>query len=351
MSNEVTVHEAGSIGALYEMIQPEIAKQGIYSLLPSHITPESFTRAAAIAMVKNPDLVQADMNSVIMALSDSAKDGLVPDGREAALVIFNTKQKVNGRDTWVKKAQYLPMVDGVLKRARQSGQVDVIAGKAVYEGDEFDYWLDEHGEHIKYRPNFTNRGVLTLVFAFAKLKSGELIVEVMTKEEIDKVRAASKGSQYGAWADWYDRMGIKSVLHRLARRLPNASELLDMLEAGQEMTFKDVNQASVSQAPESRANLQDLKSAMAGKESKPEIEHQEITTEPELEQAKWSDAQEDEFNAALALMDASESMKQLKDAASSDILFTDMPAGYRDVATKRYRSKSSELKAGEQNHE
>lgn len=337
MSNDITAHQEGSVGATYEMIQPEIAKQGIYSLLPAHITPEAFTRAAAIAMVKNPDLASADMNSVIMSLSDCAKDGLVPDGREAALVIFNTKRKVGGRDQWVKMAQYLPMVDGVLKRARQSGQIDVIAGKAVYESDEFDYWLDEHGEHIKYRPNYTSRGNLILVFAFAKLKSGELIVEVMTKEEIDKVRAASKGSNYGAWVDWYDRMGIKSVLHRLTRRLPNASELLDMLEVGQEMNFKDVKHE-----PESREQLQDLKQAMSGNEPEPQ---------EQVEHKSWSDEQEAEFNFALDLIKASESTSELKGAASSEILQCDLPDGYRGRAAQAYRKKTKELLEEEQTNE
>lgn len=225
--------EAGTSGAFFEMMAPTLKAQGIEALLPSGVTFEAFVRAAATAMAQNHDLANAEQKSVIQSLIRCASHGLVPDNREAALVTFREK----GGTT---KAQYIPMVDGVLKRARQSGQIAVIAAKAVFEGDAFDYWMDEAGEHINYRPTFTGRGEFKLAFAFAKLITGELIVEVMPKEDIERVRAASKSgnNEYGPWVKWFDRMAVKSVLHRLARRLPSASELVALLESGEEMEWQ-----------------------------------------------------------------------------------------------------------------
>ena len=243
---------------IYNDLAPEMERQGIQSLLPSHITPEAFLRTAAVAIAKDPNLAQADRQSVVLSLTKCATDGLIPDGKEAALVVYNTKIKGQGGkpDVWVKKAQYMPMVDGVLKRARQSNQIDVIAGKAVFDGDIFEYWMDENGEHIQYKPKLIGRGEFTLAFAFAKLKSGELVVEVMPKEEIERVRAASKGADSGPWKDWYDRMAVKSVLHRLARRLPNASELMAMLEQGTVMNWQDQpTTTSAISAPQEKAKL------------------------------------------------------------------------------------------------
>jgi hypothetical protein len=40
-----------------------------------------------------------------------AQDGLLPDGREAAVVMFGNK------------AQAMPMIAGILKKVRQSGEV------------------------------------------------------------------------------------------------------------------------------------------------------------------------------------------------------------------------------------
>lgn len=227
-------------------IESSLVAAGVQSILPKSVKMETFVRCAAVAMVSSKDLAAANKDSVIMALTQCAKDGLVPDNKEAALVTFNTKVKHQGRaDEWVKKAQYLPMIDGVMKRARMSGQIATLSSKVVYNDDNFDYWVDENGEHIQYRPNYKG-GEIRLAFAFAKLTNGELIVEVMTKDDIDKVRAASKTGTYGPWRDWYERMACKVVMHRLARRLPNASEIVEMCEAGMNMDFDERTEKEIA---------------------------------------------------------------------------------------------------------
>lgn len=213
----------------------------IEAILPPSVSIQAFSRAANISIMQTPGLDQADKDSVFNSLSKCAADGLVPDGREAALVVFSKKVKGPNGESWVKAAQYMPMVDGVLKRARMSGQVSNIAAKVVCENDSFEYWVDENGEHFKHVPAFGGRGDLKLVYAFAKV-NGELMIEVMEKTDIDRVKAASKGGDYGPWKDWYDRMALKSVLHRLSRRLPNASEMVQMLEVGNQMNFDKLQQ-------------------------------------------------------------------------------------------------------------
>lgn len=297
-----------TVSDVYNDLAPEMERQGIQALLPSHITLEAFLRTAAVAIVKDPNLALADRQSVILALTKCATEGLIPDGREAALVVYSTKVKGQGGqpDTWIKKAQYMPMVDGVLKRARQSNQIDVIAGKAVFEGDQFDYWMDENGEHINYKPKFIGRGEFVLAFAFAKLKSGELVVEVMPKEEIDRVRSASKGADSGAWKDWYDRMAVKSVLHRLARRLPNASELMSMLEQGMIMNWQEQERDQhTKSAGQSKAQL--VLEKVKAKRSQ-----QAVTVNGEAEQ------QEEDFSRELSMhidsLDSAEDLAALKEA-------------------------------------
>ncbi|WP_279499489.1 recombinase RecT [Aeromonas veronii] len=251
MNNEIEpLPLEGSSGHFFSMMAPQLKSQGIEALLPSNVSFDAFVRAAATAMAQNPELANADQKSVIQSLIRCATHGLVPDSREAALVTFKEKQGNN----YIMKAQYIPMVDGVLKRARMSGQVAVIAAKAVFDGDTFDYWMDEQGEHINYRPTFKGRGEFSLAFAFAKLHTGELIVEVMPKDDIERVRSASKtgNSEYSPWAKWYDRMAVKSVLHRLARRLPSASELVTLLESGDEFDYSRQQEKSVTQASGNR---------------------------------------------------------------------------------------------------
>ncbi len=235
------------LATIQNQLNNDLVAAGIQSMLPTGTTMDQFVRCASIAMVQSKDLGVANQDSVIMALTMCAKDGLVPDNKEAALVTFNTKDKSTGE--FVKKAQYLPMIDGVIKRARMSGQVASMAAKAVYQNDSFDYWMDENGEHYKYVPTFGDRGELLLCFAYAKLTNGELLIEVMTKADIDKVKGASKTSSYGPWVDWYDRMGCKAVMHRLCRRLPNASEMVQMCEQGMNMAFDSATEKDITPAP------------------------------------------------------------------------------------------------------
>lgn len=217
------------------------------SSLPAHLPVERFCRAAVVAAENNPELLNAERTSLFNSLSRCAQDGLVPDNREAAMVIFNTK---SGNE-WIKKVQYMPMVDGVLKRARQSGEISTITARAVYEHDVFDYWIDENGEHVQFRPNLHGeRGAFKLVFAMAKTKDGDLIVEPMSKDEVEKVRQASKNPDKGPWKDWYERMACKSVLHRLSRRLPNSSEIMEMMKHDHEnYSFSDREEKEVNPTP------------------------------------------------------------------------------------------------------
>ncbi|HGJ5883907.1 recombinase RecT [Arsenophonus sp.] len=212
--------ELQTMNNVYANLQSVIMQQGIASLLPAQVTPEQFTRTAATALIENADLQKADKQSLVLALTRCAKDGLMPDGREATLIV--RKQKV----------VYMPMVDGVIKRARQSGQVANIIAKVVYAQDEFEYVIDENGEHLTHRPAFVDGDEVVKVYAFAKLNSGELVVEVMSRADVEKIRDTVQSAKYDSspWVKWFDRMALKTVIHRLARRLPCASELFSMFE-------------------------------------------------------------------------------------------------------------------------
>lgn len=222
----------------------------VQNLLPSHVSFDRFTHAASVAIANSEDLKVADRQTVINALVSCAKDGLIPDNREAAIVVFS-KKATNG--SWFKVAQYMPMIDGVLKRARQSGEISIIATRVVYENDKFRAWLDDHGEHILYEPTLGERGAMLGALAYAKMKTGEFQFEWMNLDDINKVRSASKNSDKGPWVDWYESMSRKSVMHRLCRRLPNNSEIMEMLERGTEMVWqkeKDITPVTTAERVE-----------------------------------------------------------------------------------------------------
>ncbi|WGO82195.1 recombinase RecT [Arsenophonus apicola] len=269
---------------VYANLQSVIMQQGIAAMLPAQVTPEQFTRTAATALIENAELQNADKQSLVLALTRCAKDGLMPDGREAALVVRSTK--VNNQ--FVKKAVYMPMVDGVIKRARQSGQVANIIAKVVYAQDEFEYVIDENGEHLTHRPSFVDGDEVVKVYAFAKLNSGELVVEVMSRADVEKIRDTVQSAKYDSspWVKWFDRMALKTVIHRLARRLPCASELFSMFEVHEDTNSTE---KSLRMAPAAfkRLSLRDvLRERNEKQRQKAEtVIDVQLATHPELEAA------------------------------------------------------------------
>jgi recombination protein RecT len=187
--------------------------------LPAYIPSEKFVRVVLTAVQGNPDLLSADRRSLYGACMKAAQDGLLPDGREAALVIFNTK---NGP-----LVQYMPMFGGLLKKVRNSGELAAITAQVVRKNDKFRYWVDGDGEHLEHEPlMFGDRGEIIGVYALAKTKDGAVYIEVMTEEQVQDVRSVSRAKDSGPWSGRFaDEMRRKTAIRRLSKRLPMATDL------------------------------------------------------------------------------------------------------------------------------
>lgn len=204
-------------GSLQAM-QPEFAKA-----LPSHIPVDKFTRVIMSAIQQNPDVLQADKRTLFGACMKLAQDGLLPDGRDAAITVYNSK---NG-----KIAQAMPMIAGILKKARNSGEISTIAAELVYEKDSFKYRVINGKPEMTHEPDvFGERGEVRGAYACAVLKDGSTMIEVMSKADIEKVRAASRAKDSGPWVSWWGEMARKTVLRRLSKRLPSSSDREDDLQ-------------------------------------------------------------------------------------------------------------------------
>lgn len=206
--------------------------------LPPHITPERFVRVAMTAIQSNPDLLTADRKTLYGACMKCAQDGLVPDGREAALVIYRAKDGV--------KAQYMPMITGILKKVRNSGELASITAQMIFQNDKFRYWVDDTGEHLEHDPLLFGgkRGNPIGVYALAKTKDGAVYIEVMTSEQVMAVKASSRAAN-GPWNGAFEHeMWRKTALRRLSKRLPMSSDLSQVVERDDEMY--DINAADAA---------------------------------------------------------------------------------------------------------
>ncbi|GJH00261.1 recombinase RecT [Paraburkholderia terrae] len=200
------------------------------AMLPEGISVDKFIGIVTTAVVREPKLLDADRASLYTASLRAATDGLLPDGREAVLNVYDTKKSIDGRDVWVPTVQYLPMVRGILKVMRNSGEVVSVDAAAVYDKDQFRFVRgdDPRIEHEPYGGE-EDPGKIKAAYMIVKLASGEVQREVMWSRDIEKVRGASKtgNGANSPWTKWYDQMAIKSVIKRGAKLLPASSERLE----------------------------------------------------------------------------------------------------------------------------
>lgn len=215
---------------------PEFAKA-----LPPHVQADRFTRVIMTAVQQNPDILKSDKRALFGACMRAAQDGLLPDGREAALVMFG------------QNATYMPMVAGILKKARNSGEISTMAAEVVYQHDKFEYRIVNGKPEMLHEPlTFGARGDILGAYACAVLKDGSTMVEVMSKADIEQVRQVSRAKDSGPWKAWYGEMARKTALRRLAKRLPSSTDrdddLIQTIKRDDELY--DLNAAEAPKQPE-----------------------------------------------------------------------------------------------------
>jgi recombination protein RecT len=226
--------------------------------LPAHIPAERFMRVVMTAVQTNPDLLNCNRRTLFNSAVKCAQDGLLPDGREAALVQFKNNRKVDGKWVTSLDVQYMPMIAGIRKKVRNSGEIATWEVHVVYENDAFEYELGDT-PFIRHKPSLSgDRGKVIAAYSVATLKSGEKSREVMTIEEIEKVRSVSKAkdAESGPWTKWYDEMARKSVARRHAKVLPMSTDLDDLMRRDDQLyDFEGAKEAGKIAAPASAKSL------------------------------------------------------------------------------------------------
>lgn len=242
------------------------------SALPKHISSERFVRNAVTVVNSNPELLKADVDkrSLYGSVMKAAQHGLVVDGCEAALVSFFSKQKQ------ARVVQYIPMVEGIMKLVRNSGEVSVISVHVVKENDMFDYELGDD-ERMKHKPALTNRGKTIGAYSIVTMKDGEKSREWMDIDQIEAIRKRSKASGNGPWSTDYDEMCRKTVFRRHAKRLPKSSDIDEVFQHDNAASGleEDVTRVSVN-AEEAPKKKRQTKAAKAVKEQEPSEEENDI---------------------------------------------------------------------------
>jgi recombination protein RecT len=200
--------------------------------LPRHMTAERMARIATTEMRKVPKLGQCNPMSFLGAVIQCAQLGLEPGGAlgHAYILPFDKREKVNGQwQTVSVEAQVIIGYRGMIDLARRSGQIVSIDARAVYEGDKFECVLGLDAR-LNHEPDWQNSNradpsKLRFVYAVAKLKDGGLQFDVMSRAEVEGIRARSKSGNNGPWVTDFAAMAIKTVVRRLFKFLPVSIEM------------------------------------------------------------------------------------------------------------------------------
>ncbi len=196
---------------IYGLIENQ--KAAFAEVLPKLISADEFVRVALTVVRMNPKLQQCNAVSLIGALSKAAQTGIMPDGVRAYLIPYKDE------------ATYMVSYKGMIELAMRSGEVSKVESRIVCENDDF---VCEFGTEQKLllKPAWKSRGEMVAVYAMAQMKDGSIIVEVMSKEDVESIRKRSKAGNSGPWVTDYNEMARKTAVRRLAKYLPQAKDLI-----------------------------------------------------------------------------------------------------------------------------
>jgi recombination protein RecT len=329
MATQLAERTASPIAVFRQTLTQPAFREQLKMALPSHIPEDRFIRVALTAAQQNPDLLnpqKVDRNSLFGALVKAAQDGLLPDGREGAIVPYKGK------------AQWQPMVAGIMTKVRRSGEIANWEVAAVFEKDQFERLLgdDQRIYHKPYEDG--DPGAVIGAYSIVTFKDGTRSRDYLPRWRIEKARSQAMAKDSLMWTKFYDEGAIKTVVKHHSKRLPMATDIEAVFERDETMEHVNAERevhpaAEPARPPLSR--LDAIEHQIIGDEQPvdppvetPEIEAQAEEIEAEIDQPSGEqpgfnladeierDAEktpaEEAVEKVIAAMDAAKDAKELE---------------------------------------
>lgn len=203
----------------------QLAEPTLRKMIPAHIPYDRFQAQLVTAVAYNPRLLECTSSSLVRAAAECVSIGLSlsPTMKEADIL------PVWGKDGT--EAQFRPRYIGLMKLARQSGEIASIYSHEVYERDEFDYayGLDKRLHH---KPATGDRGKIIAAYCVWQTKDGTKEFEVVDEKRIERAKNASEGLKAykngkiksTPWVTDEGEMTRKTAVHAAAKYFPRSTE-------------------------------------------------------------------------------------------------------------------------------
>jgi recombination protein RecT len=184
------------------------------------VSPDRMIRAVVTALQTTPKLGEVTFVSLWAAALKACRDGLLPDGREGALVPYK------GEAVWI------PMYRGLINRFERSGQYKWIHAGFHRTRDIWRIWIDEQGQHFLHEPSAGDDSSKVIeTYACATTTNGAFFISVVSEGEMKRIRETSRAQREDSpWNKWEEQMKLKTALKRLCKILPMPAPLVEMME-------------------------------------------------------------------------------------------------------------------------
>lgn len=189
--------------------------QALASVAANFMDVKRLTKIVIANVSRTPKLQNCTIQSIFRTTMESAELGLELGSS------LGESYAVPYRD----QCQLIIGYRGLTTLAYRSGFVTNIAAREVYEGDEFEieFGLEPKLRHVPSEETDPNK--IKWAYCVVKLKDGGLLYDVMTRAQIDRIRARSKSSDSGPWVTDYAEMAKKTVLRRTLKYCPMSTQL------------------------------------------------------------------------------------------------------------------------------
>jgi recombination protein RecT len=236
-------------------------------------------KMAYAAITKNPELLNCvqwprGRASLIQAVVDAAEVNLPPSGNlnRASIAPF----REHSGDPYP-LAKLMIGYEGLADLMRD-GPIEDVWAEVVYEGDLFEV---EKGltPTLKHVPAFLTEDVtkVTYLYAVAFFKSGKTHFEVMSREQVEAVRAMSRSKNGPAWTGSWPQMARKTVLRRLSKYVPLSDRAAKGIQRDDEREFGPEHVEVRKEAP---VRATSLKEQIRGSQKPQDAPEPEVAPEP-----------------------------------------------------------------------
>lgn len=207
----------------------EERRAALAQALPRRMSVERFMRIVLTTVGRSPELQRCTPESLYACALYAAQLGLEPGLLNQAHLIpyWNSATKRY-------EAHFQLGYMGLRTLAERYGDITDGDAQIVREADEFRYQLGTEPAITHVPAMVQDRGAITHVYAWAKSRTGQLHLAVMTRQEIEQhrdkyVRRLPNGAFPPSWVESFEAMALKTVMIRCYKFLARTPELREAI--------------------------------------------------------------------------------------------------------------------------